>query len=197
VRCFKKIFFLSLLAITGCQTTNTSVSEKVDVPILLKEEKGKRGIFVSVSSDVHAAGSEKGRISLTIINYLRERIFLQVLDKPLPYWVRLRDSNGDLIASAGSSVGGSSHDDRSFKLLEPSINKIGDNLKACCDPGVATFNCVLEGEGDMDLKEWIGGEVEISVPIHGYFGKNGASFFEFAKVSVKIIKGPSETNDKK
>jgi hypothetical protein len=195
VNYFKKLLFLGLIATTGCQTTKTSdYSRKVDVPILLKAEKGKRGIWVVADSSIHATGSKKGRVSVKIMNLLGERIFLQVLkNKPLSYSVTKKDSNGD-ITTEGLGIGSSFNEEPLFKILE-SATYSHDNRIAYHGSELAIFNFVLETE--TDLKEWIGGEAEITIPVFGYLQQNGLPFYEVAKIPVKIIKGPSEKNDKK
>ena len=179
----------SLLLVAGC-TSLQSQADNVEVPILLDGENGRAGILVKVNDTVPASGKRAGEVRITIINRLEEEVFVAVTGFDcLGHDFTLFDNEGNETGWAGGGGAYAVFPDNThhLKRLHGSSRDEDGKVFTCgCCVAFITGKLALD---DLDLKEWIGADAKVSIPINGYLRRNGQHFYEIVDVPIEIVDG--------
>ena len=190
MKCTNLLLLGALFLLPGCLPPRTlpPQSEDVEIKVFTDKQTDEAGILVQVTSPVSASGDKMGEVRITIVNHLEEEVFVEVtgFDR-IGYEFGRLDAEGDETAWALHSNLVFPGNTYLLKRLQGAW-RLNNRERVTCGCSVAFIEGRLDTRG-IDLREWIGAEAKVSIPITGYLRKTGRRFSKRVDLPITITNG--------
>ena len=178
-----------VILLAGC-VSNPFKTEDKKVRILLNTKESDTGILVKAISPVLVTGKNKGEVRIAITNFLDEEVFIEIIDPTeIGYNFCKIDSKGEIIEfpeGRNESVIMFPDNTHKLKRLHSAFRgKNGQRLTCACGVLFLTFKLNIK---TIDLKNWIGAYIKVSLPVNGYLRRNGKYFGKTVNLLIQITK---------
>ena len=182
-----------LVVLTGCASLEIwpLQSDETEVKFLLDTDSNEPGILVMIDTPINASADNAGEINITVVNLMKDEIFVEVTDfNNLGHEFIKEGDNEEAWSGRGGEYGTFPDNMKLLKRLHGASRNENGELSTC-NCGIAKFKGKMDLR-DIDLREWVGADTKVWVPITVYLRRNGRHYYDILQVPVKIINDRSE-----